>query len=205
MNENLGIVYILSNIGMPDIYKIGFTEKNDVKERVKELSSSTSVPYPFGIYYACKVQNAQKVEDTIHKLFNSSRVNPRREFFNVDPEQVKTSLSLANPVDVTPEENTYIEPDELKEIEKVVRKREANFTFSKANIPLGSVLYFCKNEEITCTVFSENTVLFNSEELTLTEAARKTGLILQKEIQGPKYWCYEDETLTNRRKRFQDY
>ena len=39
MNENLGIVYILSNIGMPDIYKIGFTEKNDVKERVKELSS----------------------------------------------------------------------------------------------------------------------------------------------------------------------
>ena len=86
MNENLGIVYILSNIGMPDIYKIGFTEKNDVKERVKELSSSTSVPYPFGIYYACKVQNAQKVEDTIHKLFNSSRVNPRREFFNVDPE-----------------------------------------------------------------------------------------------------------------------
>ena len=98
-----------------------------------------------------------------------------------------------------------VSPDELKEIEKVVRKREANFTFSKANIPLGSVLYFCKNEEITCTVFSENTVLFNSEELTLTEAARKTGLILQKEIQGPKYWCYEDETLTNRRKRFQDY
>ena len=34
---------------------------------------------------------------------------------------------------LSPEENTYIEPDELKEIEKVVRKRESNFTFESKN------------------------------------------------------------------------
>ena len=205
MDENLGIVYILDNIGMPDLYKIGFTDKNDVKDRVKELSSSTSVPYPFRIYYACKVYNAQKVEDTIHKLFSAYRVNPKREFFSVDPEQVKIALSLANPVDITPDEETYIVEDELKEIEKVARQRLSNFTFFELDIPIGSTLTFLKDSNITCEVYSANTVLYKGEILSLTEASRKTGRILHKEIQGPRYWCFDDELLTSRRKRIQDY
>lgn len=204
MSDNYGIIYILDNVGMPDLYKIGYTEKNDVRERVKELSSSTSVPYPFGIFYACQVKNAQIVENTIHKLFNENRVNPKREFFRLDPEQVKIALSLANPIDVTPIEDSYIEPEELNEIRKFVRKRMANFTFNSLNIPIGTKLHFIKDQNITCEVYSDNTVLFNNSILTLTEAARKTGLISQKEIQGPRYWIFENENLVSRRKRLEN-
>ena len=38
---------------------------------------------------------------------------------------------------------------------------------------------------------------------TENKAARNTGLIPYYELQGPKFWLYEDELLTNRRKRIQ--
>lgn len=40
-----GIIYILVNSFMPDIFKIGRTERN-VEDRIKELDT-TSMPAPF--------------------------------------------------------------------------------------------------------------------------------------------------------------
>jgi hypothetical protein len=45
--------------------------------------------------------------------------------------------------------------------------------------------------------------MFDGQIISLTEAARNTGLIPYYELQGPKFWLYEDELLTNRRKRIQ--
>jgi hypothetical protein len=45
--------------------------------------------------------------------------------------------------------------------------------------------------------------VFNQQIMTLTEAARNTGVIPYYELQGPKFWMYEDEPLTIRRKRIQ--
>ena len=115
------------------------------------------------------------------------------------------ALQLASPVDVTPRETEYLTTEEIKEIENVEKKRLSNFTFEQADIPIGSILYFCRDSEITCTVFSDNTVIYNGQIMSLTEAARNTGLIPYFELQGPKFWLYEDETLTNRRKRIQGY
>ena len=47
---NQGYVYILSNISMPGLLKIGMTRLDPTK-RVKELSSSTGVPTPFNLVY----------------------------------------------------------------------------------------------------------------------------------------------------------
>jgi hypothetical protein len=201
--ETLDIVYIFTNEGMPGLCKIGYTTRNDVKERAKELYT-TGVPYPFQIYYACQVINGKNIEKILHKLFDEFRVNHNREFFEIDPEKVILALQLTNPVDVTPKENEYLTVDEIKEIKNTEKKRLSNFTFQQANIPIGSVLHFCRNSDITCTVFSDNTVMFNGEIMTLTEAARNTGLIPYYELQGPKFWLYEDELLTKRRIRIQD-
>jgi len=200
--ENLDIVYILTNKGMPGLCKIGYTTRNDVQERAKELYT-TGVPYPFQIYYACQVYNGKKIEKTLHKLFNDQRVNDNREFFETEPEKVILALQLASPVDVTPKENEYLTNEEIKEIENIEKKRLSKFTFEQADIPIGSILYFCRDSEIFCTVFSDNTVMFNGQIMTLTEAARNTGVIPYYELQGPKFWMYEDEPLTNRRKRIQ--
>ena len=202
--ETLDIVYIFTNRGMPGLCKIGYTSRNDVKERAKELYT-TGVPYPFQIYYACQVINGKKIEKTLHKLFDEQRVNDNREFFETEPEKVILALQLASPVDVTPRETEYLTTEEIKEIENVEKKRLSNFTFEQADIPIGSILYFCRDSEITCTVFSDNTVIYNGQIMSLTEAARNTGLIPYYELQGPKFWLYENETLTNRRKRIQGY
>lgn len=200
--ENFETVYILINEGMPGLCKIGYTTRNDVKERAKELYT-TGVPYPFQIYYACQVQNCKNIEKTLHKLFDEFRVNHNREFFKIDPEKVILALQLANPVDVTPKENEYLTKEEIKEIQNIDKKRLSSFTFEQADIPIGSILNFCRDTDITCTVCSDNTVMFDGQIISLTEAARNTGLIPYYELQGPKFWLYEDELLTNRRKRIQ--
>jgi hypothetical protein len=201
--ETLDIVYIFTNEGMPGLCKIGYTTRNDVKERAKELYT-TGVPYPFQIYYACQVVNGKNIEKILHKLFDEFRVNHNREFFEIDPEKVILALQLANPIDVTPKENEYLTVEEIKEIKNLEKKRLSNFTFQQADIPIGSILHFCRNSEITCSVFSDNTVMFNGQIMSLTEAARNTGLIPYYELQGPKFWLYEDEPLTSRRKRIQE-
>jgi hypothetical protein len=192
-------IYILTNNSMPNLIKIGFTKRDDLNIRVKELYT-TGVPLPFNIYYACLVEDSQKTEDILHELFIENRINKKREFFQLDPEKVITALSLLNPINITPDEKDYLTTEEIKDIEKT--KKQKNFTFSEVDIDEGTTLTFARDPNITCTVHSNNTVIYNNEILTLTEAARKTNLIPYKELQGPKFWMYENETLTNRRKKF---
>lgn len=196
-------VYILTNQSMPNLIKIGYTSRNDLNERIKELYS-TGVPTPFECYYACQVEDGKKIEQILHILFKEDRINHKREFFTTHPEKVEIALSLANPINVTPNFNEYLSNEELENIEIINRKRSANFTFSSVDIPIGSTLYFSYDLNITCIVHSDNTVMFNGEILTLTEAARNTGLINYKSLQGPRFWLYDDESLVSRRKRYEN-
>ena len=88
-----GIIYLLSNPAMPGIIKIGKTTKEDVKLRMKELFGS-GVPFPFVCEYAAKVKNLDEVEKALHMAFNPNRVNPKREFFEIAPEQAIAIIRL---------------------------------------------------------------------------------------------------------------
>jgi hypothetical protein len=187
---------------MPNLIKIGYTSRNDLNERIKELYS-TGVPTPFECYYACQVEDGKRIEQILHILFKEDRVNNKREFFTTQPEKVEIALSLINPINVTPNLYEYLSTEESETIETNNRKRSANFTFSSVDIPIGSTLYFSYNLDITCIVYSDNTVMYNGEILTLTEAARNTGLISYKSLQGPRFWLFDDESLVSRRKRFE--
>jgi len=197
-------IYILTNEAMPNLIKIGYTTRDDLNTRIKELYT-TGVPLPFEIYYACLVDDAKKTEKILHQLFQENRINNNREFFQINPDKVKLALSLINPINITPEETDYLTNEEINDIEKIETKKLKNFTFSLVEINPGEILTFARDENITCTVHTDNTVIYNNEILTLTEAARKTNLIPYKELQGPKFWMYKNETLTNRRKRYQEF
>jgi hypothetical protein len=96
--SNKGTVYILSNPAMPGIVKIGITK--NLPDRLDSLFNS-SVPYKFDCIYACEVEEYQKVETAIHKICDSSRINKKREFFDIDPELVIPTLELLSTKDVT--------------------------------------------------------------------------------------------------------
>ena len=93
MENNTGYIYIINNPAMPGLIKIGITYAEDVKTRINQLYT-TSVPFAFDLVYAAKVINPEKVEAAIHTAFAPNRVNPKREFFSIDPIQAISIIKL---------------------------------------------------------------------------------------------------------------
>ena len=92
-NKRAGYVYIISNIGAfgENIYKIGMTRRLDPMERVDELGDA-SVPFNFDVHAMIFSDDAPKLENALHKAFESRKVNmvnQRREFFNVTLDEIK--------------------------------------------------------------------------------------------------------------------
>ena len=99
------IVYVLTNPAMPGIVKIGMTDGVDVRDRMARLYS-TGVPFPFDCVIARQIEDrgAAEIERALHTAFGPNRVNPSREFFQLDPEQVLAVLLQVLPGrDVTPQ------------------------------------------------------------------------------------------------------
>ena len=71
-DENLSVVYVLTNPAMPGLVKIGKTSQDDHATRVSQLYT-TGVPVPFDIEYACKVPNPADVEKALHTAFAPQR------------------------------------------------------------------------------------------------------------------------------------
>jgi hypothetical protein len=77
-------VYIMSNESFPpNRYKIGYTNKDNINDREKQLSRSTSVPTPFRLEFAFRCFNAERLEGEIHKKLEGYRVSNDREFFDI--------------------------------------------------------------------------------------------------------------------------
>lgn len=96
------IVYVLTNPAMPGIVKIGMTDR-DVQSRMKQLYD-TGVPLPFECVIARQLEDrrAEEIEGALHTAFRPYRVNPSREFFELDPEQARALLQVMPGTDVTP-------------------------------------------------------------------------------------------------------
>jgi hypothetical protein len=77
-----GYVYVLSNPAMPNLLKIGYTDR-EVDERVEELSS-TGVPVPFEVEAIFGSPNAYEDEQAIHAMLAQHRLANNREFFSIN-------------------------------------------------------------------------------------------------------------------------
>jgi len=199
-----GYIYLLTNPTIPDLVKIGKT--TNLEERVKQLSSHSGVPVPFEVYYSCEVSDPHKVEKHLHDGFGDHRVNPKREFFRINPERVVSILKLVELRDVTPQTDIVEDEDERTSLNRE-RGRRSPFTFSSVEIPIGSVLHFVRDEDITVTVVDDKNVEYRGEVTSLS----KLSLDILTEhygwnsttITGPRYWIYENETLSERRLRME--
>ena len=92
-----GYLYCFSNESMPGILKVGMTDRTPVI-RLNEANSSDTwrPPTPYKIEFAKKVLNPKQKETTLHILLSqyTKRINPKREFFRVSIEEVKTFFDL---------------------------------------------------------------------------------------------------------------
>lgn len=192
-----GIVYILKNESMPGYVKIGLTQQNDVADRIKQLDN-TSVPVPFELFFAARVSDCRKVERTLHFVFGEKRARTNREFFTIDPNLAKAIIELVALDELTlSDAEQDIDRAERQEIEKLKRKKVR--TFDSLNIPIGSILTFVKDEEITCTVAGPRKVLFRGQETSASAAAltviHEMGYTWPA-VSGMEYWAYQGIRLT---------
>ena len=197
----MSFVYILTNEAMPGIIKIGLTE-NPVSERVLQLDT-TSVPIPFQCYYAAKVEDHKKVERALHTAFGDFRIRPNREFFKMDPFRVKAILEVLALEDVTPK-NEIVATAEDSQALRTVGIKAGRFRFPSAGIPIGAVLNFVKDLNLTATVQEDSWLVFDGEKHSLTtaalEALKKCGYNWSS-VQGPEYWLYNGESVGSLRAR----
>ena len=188
---------------MPNLVKIGLTE-GAVEERISNLSASSGVPLPFECYYAAEVDDMVRVEKLLHQLFSEHRVNPKREFFRIDPEKVVIALSIGMFREVTPGEVAGdVEEKAALEKEKARRPR---LKLSAIGINPGAILTFSRDEAKTAVVVEGNTITLDGVTTSLSAAALK--LLVQMGYKttaasGSEYWMFEGELLDERRRRLE--
>ncbi|OUE25573.1 DUF4041 domain-containing protein [Clavibacter michiganensis] len=95
-NVRAGYVYVISNVGAfgERMVKIGMTRRLEPMDRVVELGDA-SVPFRFDVHALFFADDAVGVEAMLHRTFAEHRVNRinlRREFFYVTPDEVLDAL-----------------------------------------------------------------------------------------------------------------
>jgi hypothetical protein len=192
-----GYVYIAINPEYAGRVKIGMTE-DTIENRMKSLTRHSGVLGQFTCYYSVKVENPKYVESLAHALFAEYRYQDNREFFSITPEKAKLSFLLIESFNLPEIE---IEDDD-EEIESIsTGKRSPAFSFNELGIAIGEFVYYFSNADIKARVISKNKVEFNGYEYSLSNLTGKLEDWKSTAYQGPLYWAYGGERLTDIRKK----
>ncbi|MCF6253767.1 MAG: GIY-YIG nuclease family protein [Thiomicrorhabdus sp.] len=195
-SSSTGIVYVLTNPAMPGIVKIGKTSRGSVDVRLAELYS-TGVPVPFECAFAGKVEDESVVEKAFHLAFGPYRLNPKREFFQIEAEQAIALLALMIFEDVTPSlqaEANKVGIEAKAGADKLKAQRPVQ-NFIEMGIPEGSVLQFTQGDE-RCTVLNGRRVSYNGKDISLTALTKKL-LGTDRPLRPSPYWFFNGRKLTD--------
>ncbi len=211
-----GVIYILTNPSFPDYVKIGFA--SDVEKRVQQLNHSESVPFAFRVYAVYETENAL-TDKELHKLIDTLNPDLRaietfagkkrtKEFYAMSKEDAfllleciaKISGTEANLKKVAPT-GEQLQEDQLAEEVKESARR-GPFRFSECKIPVNSTICFIQDSSICATVVDDRHVEYNGETVSLTALA-KTLLGVTTPVQGPVYFTYKGERLSDIRNRLE--
>jgi hypothetical protein len=192
-----GIVYVLTNSAMPGLTKIGMTSQEDIETRMSQLYS-TGVPVQFDCVYACKVKNCMEVEAALHHAFGNARVNPKREFFQIEPERVVSVLRLLAEEDVTPqvegELSEGLDATDKESRDALTRSRRPPINFAVMGIPVGAILTCRDDDRVQVKVLDDRHVEYNGIPCSLTKAHREI-FNLNYNAQPTPFWAYNGRSL----------
>lgn len=207
----IGYIYILTNeaFHQKDFVKIGYSK--NVKQRVKELSN-TSVPYDFEIYAQYEIPESSEMEKSdkeLHKLIcmlnPSLRINDKREFFTIEPENAYALLySIAK---IHGRTDKLIDgPGRIKYINKTSTSTRTNLPKMKwcidnGLLKVGDEVFIKGNDDEIATVIDEKKVRYNGEEMSFNTFGCK--IMGWKTIQIYAFLIVKGETKTLYEKRQQ--
>lgn len=111
-----GWVYIISNKAMPNILKIGYTERTPYI-RAYELYN-TGCPYPYKVDYAIYVDRPYEVEQKAHELQRANNVG--KEWFSCSFEEavstINQSVKLIGAIIENNKKPPVLTPEEISEV-----------------------------------------------------------------------------------------
>ncbi|MBL0717642.1 MAG: GIY-YIG nuclease family protein [Alphaproteobacteria bacterium] len=191
-------IYILTNPAFPEWNKFG--ESNNAKERAKQLSKSTGLPFSFKVYATLDLgenNNINGFDKKIHKMIEAIDGELRsvekkddgtirhREFFNIGKDNLFNILDSLKSLLGLPEESLVkIQTDEDRLEEKIAtdarNKYRDRTVFAKLGLKIGDVLSYIKRPEIKVIVQDlENKVKYDGDlygkgdDYTLTNLVKK--------------------------------
>ncbi|MCL2176559.1 MAG: GIY-YIG nuclease family protein [Firmicutes bacterium] len=209
-----GRVYLVTNPAFPHLFKIGRTSKDSTEKRGLTASN---VPEDYEIVREYECADPKKIEELFHKTYANFRhqtaTGRRTEFFYIvcltTAVEWMDTLKGLGLVDVTEEAVEEVE----EEVESDARYdgsegRRERSTFEMLDIPIGAILTFTKDKNVTVKVVEGNKIMYKGEVLSLTATAKKLlkeRKLYATNIAGTAYFKYEDETLRARRLRMENH
>lgn len=167
---------------------------------------TTGVPLPFECFAAWQVVDAAKAERALHTAFGDHRIRERREFFRLSPDKPTAILKAFGICDVTPRDDVVQDAEDARALDKA-RARRPNFTFDMIGLEPGAELHSVFDDEVTCMVSDQKTVVFRGQMMSLSQSAlavaHENGR-QWKSLAGPDYWKFEDQTLTELRNQIEE-
>lgn len=136
------------------------------------------------------------MERALHIAFAPNRVNPKREFFQIDPGQAIAILKLLHTEDATAEiaiQPVGLAPSEVAAAEQF-RARRPRLNFEEMGIPTGAQLTWTSLPGASVTVTGPRKVRLGMEEMSLS-AATQNILSLGYPVAPGGYWQYEGRLL----------
>lgn len=205
-----GYVYVATNPAMPGIVKIGSTTQDDPQSRISSLFN-TSVPVPFEMEYAASVSDDPvAVEQALHQAFGPQRVHPKREFFEIAPEQPIAILRLINAMDITEDVRAEVDavqtPADRRSRERLKRPR---LDFVELGFTPGARLVYENDAGVIVEVADQRQVrllhlpdgdydgLNAGDGLWHLSPLTSALLGLDRNVAPTRYWRAEDGRLLN--------
>ena len=162
-----GFVYILTNPTMPGLVKIG--RATNLENRLQDLNRKVGKPYK--VFSHLEVEDMETVEKLLHDAFDDYRINPRREFFEVEAARVASALELVNctPVNAPTQQQTEPQPAQRQATQAQRQPNEQQpdpriFPFAEFGIESGTELTFARldenSKEIKAVLQEDGRILF---------------------------------------------
>lgn len=191
--KNNGCVYILKNKYMPEIVKIGYTDRS-LMDRCNELYT-TGVPCVFEIFAYAITPNFKEFESAIHQALASKRVNPQREFFKISPQNAfNTFLNHSAKYNVTPILYSNDGVSILEDYERLTRTKKKQALSSQSSNSMSSSTSSTDEEkkQYSNTKKSHDKTIFSWDGKTFYPKSRFVFEIVARILRENPTYTYQD-------------
>lgn len=210
-----GVIYVFTNPSFSNLIKIGYT--NNVHRRLNQLNQSSGIPRAYHIYATYEVEQEfsdKKLHELIDKLNPDLRIreiiNGRtrtREFYEMSAEDAYRILECIAIISGTQSmlkrySENYAIPNEQISNSTGENTRRGPFRFSDCHIPLGSKIAFIDDPSILATVIDDRHIEYQGETTSTSALAQKLKGY-SNQPQGPNFFTYNGEKLTDLRARIE--